>query len=282
MDAPAPNDGDQSALTLYLREIGQVKLLSAEEQWALARRARRGDTAAREELIKANLRLVVKIAQDYSGYGLPLLDLISEGNIGLMKAVDRFDPSRGVKLSAYAAFWIKQAVRRALANQTRTVRLPVHVHDKLLRLNRIASRLRDLLGHEPTEEELADEAGLSVKRLRKLRAATRSFVSLDQPRSEDDPTTVGESVPDPNALAPGNLLDLADDRARLGQCLGDLSDRERLVLMRRYGLNGESVQTLEDTGRECGVTRERVRQIQTQAIKKLRARFLECELAKAV
>src|SRR6266540_2919433 len=178
-------DGD-SAIKLYLREIGQVALLTPAEEIELAARIKKGDKKAREHMIKANLRLVVKIAHDYEGFGLPLLDLISEGNIGLMKAVERFDPSKGGKLSTYGSWWIKQSMKRALANQSKTIRLPVHMVDKISKMNRAARRLQELLGREPSDEELADELGIKPARVAMMRMASTRPASLDAPVSEGD------------------------------------------------------------------------------------------------
>src|SRR3989441_138586 len=174
------------ALQLYLREIGQVKLLAPEEEIVLARRIKRGDEQAREQMIKANLRLVVKIARDYEGLGLPLLDLVNEGNIGLMKGVERFDPKKGAKLSTYSSWWIKQAIKRALANQSKTIRLPVHVVDKVAHIRRAEVRLRETLDREPTDEEVADDLGLDPRRVRQYRQASRAPVSLDAPIGDDE------------------------------------------------------------------------------------------------
>src|SRR6266853_6601288 len=179
-------DGD-TAFHLYLREIGQTPLLTPREEIELARRIKKGDRRAREQMIKANLRLVVKIARDYEGYGLPLLDLINEGNIGLMKGVERFDPKKGAKLSTYAAWWIKQSIKRALANQSRTIRLPVHVVDKMAHIRRAEAKLRDTLDREPTDEEVADDLGLQARRVWRYREASRAPVSLDAPLGDDEP-----------------------------------------------------------------------------------------------
>ena len=183
VEAPVSN-GD--SLQLYLREIGQVKLLTPAEEIVLAKRIKRGDKSAREHMIKANLRLVVKIARDYENLGLPLLDLINEGNIGLMKGVERFDPKKGAKLSTYASWWIKQAIKRALANQSKTIRLPVHVVDKVAHIRRAEMRLREVLDREPTDEEVASELGIDAKRVRRYRQASRAPVSLDAPIGYDE------------------------------------------------------------------------------------------------
>src|ERR1041385_1990456 len=189
-------------IRLYMREIGQVALLTPEEEVKLARRIKRGDAAAREHMIKANLRLVVKIARDYENYGLPLLDLVSEGNIGLMKAVERFDPSKGAKLSTYAAWWIKQSIKRGLADQSKTIRLPVHVVDKISRMRRVAMRMQEEFGREPTDEELGEELGMTPSRVAQLRTAAIRPASLDAPVGDDDSSTFGEIVQDENAVSP--------------------------------------------------------------------------------
>ncbi len=205
--APSPADAYRpDALHLYLREIGQVKLLTPQEEIALARRIRRGDKAAREHMIKANLRLVVKIAREYEGMGVPLLDLINEGNLGLMKGVEKFDPDKGAKLSTYAAWWIKQNIRLALANQSKTIRLPVHVVDRLAHLRRAEVKLRETLGHEPSEEELAHELNLDARRVQRYRQASLAPVSLDAPVGDDDSSRVSEVVADPNASLPFDRL----------------------------------------------------------------------------
>lgn len=265
-------DGD-TIYHLYLREVGQVRLLTRTEEIALARRIQQGDEAAREQMIKANLRLVVKIAKDFEGYGLPLLDLISEGNLGLMNAVERFDPDRGAKLSSYAVFWIRQSIRRALANHSRTIRLPVHVHDKLVRVRRSALKLQEALGREPTEEELSAEAGLPAGKIRQFREASHAMVSLDAPLGEDDTNCVAEIVADESTTLPGDQM---DDRAALAQVdelMRDLTPREIAILQRRFGLNGAGEQTLEQVSRTVGLTRERIRQIQKRALEKLREKL---------
>jgi RNA polymerase primary sigma factor len=193
-------------LQLYLREIGRVKLLTPAEEIMLARRIRRGDKKAREQMITANLRLVVKIARDYEGLGLPLLDLINEGNIGLMKGVERFDSNKGAKLSTYASLWIKQAIRRALSNQSKTIRLPVHVLDKMTHIRRAEVKLREMLDREPTDEEVADNLGSNTRRIRQYREASRAPVSLDSPISIGDSTSISEHVADANAAALSTIL----------------------------------------------------------------------------
>ncbi len=273
----ADADGDRSprfaesrdAFHLYLREIGPLPLLTPEEETSLACRARHGDDAAREALIKGNLRLVVKIARDYENLGVPLLDLIAEGNTGLMKAVDRFDPSRGAKLSVYSSFWIKQSIRRALGNQSRTVRVPIHIHGKLFKLDRITRRLHEWLGRAPTDVEVAHEAGLPPDRIAKLRLATLSFSSLDAPTGANQETSLAETLPDEQAGTPYEHLAGETLRELLRAFLNDLSAREVYVLRLRYGLDGEEELTLDDVGARLDLTRERVRQIQEAALKKL-------------
>jgi RNA polymerase primary sigma factor len=267
IEAAAPG-GD--SLQLYLREIGQVKLLTPAEEIVLAKRIKRGDKSAREHMIKANLRLVVKIARDYENLGLPLLDLINEGNIGLMKGVERFDPKKGAKLSTYASWWIKQAIKRALANQSKTIRLPVHVVDKVAHIRRAEMRLREVLDREPTDEEVASELGLDAKRVRRYRQASRAPVSLDAPIGDDENDRVSEVVADPNAALPSEQLAYESDTALAQEILATLPEREREILAMRFGLNDGKERTLEEVGERFGVTRERIRQIQEQALKTIR------------
>jgi RNA polymerase primary sigma factor len=262
-------DGD-SAYTLYLREIGQTKLLTPQEEIALAKRIQKGDEAAREEMIKANLRLVVKIARDYEDFGLPLLDLINEGNIGLMKAVERFDPRKGAKLSTYGAWWIKQAIRRALANQSKTIRLPVHVGDKLLHMRRASMRLQEVLGREPTDEELAGELGITALRVAQLRTASARPASLDAPIGDDETNRFSEIVQDDKADTPYEQLEDKTNTDMIREMVGLLPDREATILRYRFGLEGDNEKTLEEVGEKFGVTRERIRQIQNIALNKLR------------
>jgi RNA polymerase primary sigma factor len=259
------------ALQLYLREIGQVPLITPKEEIALARRIKRGDKAAREHMIKANLRLVVKIAHDYDGLGLPLLDLINEGNIGLMKGVERFDPKKGAKLSTYASWWIKQSIMRALANQSKTIRLPVHVVDKVAHIRRAEVKLRGILDRDPTDEEVAEELGLNAQRVRRYRQASRAPVSLDAQIGDDESSRVSEVVADPNAALPFDRLIHETDTKLVREVLATLTERESAVLSHRFGLDDGRPKTLEEVGEHFGVTRERIRQIQEEALKKLRA-----------
>ena len=262
-------DSDNS-LKLYLCEIGKVKLLTPEQEIELAERIKQGDKKAREEMIKANLRLVVKIARDYEGIGLPLLDLISEGNIGLMRAVERFDPTKGAKLSTYAAWWIKQSIKRGLANQAKTIRLPVHVLDKLSKINRAARQLHQELGREPTDDELGDELGLAGSSVSQMRTIAIRPASLDAPLGDEESNTFGEVVQDENAETPCERLAEKAANGTLRQMVDTLSPREGEILRARFGLDGGPQQTLEQVSETFGVTRERVRQIQNNALRKLR------------
>ncbi|OYV04728.1 MAG: RNA polymerase subunit sigma [Verrucomicrobiales bacterium VVV1] len=259
-----------SSLKLYLREISKTPLLTPEEEVELANRIKKGDKKARLHMISANLRLVVKIAQDYSNYGLPISDLISEGNIGLMKAVERFDPTKGGKLSTYAAWWIKQSIKRALANQSKTIRLPVHMVDKIAKMRRISTILGEALGREPTEEELADEVGLPRRKLAMLRQASQRPTSLDAPINEGEATEYGEIISDERATSPFEMLSDKNLQGQLDGLLSVLDQRERQIIDERFGLNGKKPLTLEEVGREFGVTRERIRQLQNSALTKMR------------
>jgi RNA polymerase primary sigma factor len=253
--------------------IGQVKLLTPPEEITLAKRIRRGDKKAREQMITANLRLVVKIARDYEGLGLPLLDLINEGNIGLMKGVERFDPSKGAKLSTYASLWIKQAIRRALSNQSKTIRLPVHVFDKMTHIRRAEVKLRETLDREPTDEEVADNLGLNTRRIRQYREASRAPVSLDSPISEDNSTSISDHVADASAAAPFDEIVKHNDNELMREVLATLDARESRILSMRFGLDNGRPKTLEEVGERLGVTRERIRQIQEQALQKMRVKI---------
>jgi RNA polymerase primary sigma factor len=255
---------------LYLREIARFPLLTPEEEVKLARKIKRGDAQARAHMVRANLRLVVKIARDYQGLGLPLLDLISEGNIGLMKAVERFDPKKGGKLSTYAAWWIKQSIKRALANQSKTIRLPVHLVDKISKIRRVAIQMSEELGREPTDDELAEEIGMSSAKVAQLKTAAIRPASLDAPIGDDDSTEFGEIVGDAEAQDPFELLRDKDLRDEVGDLLDVLDERERKIINSRFGLDGQKPKTLEEVGEKFGVTRERIRQLQNIALHKMR------------
>jgi RNA polymerase primary sigma factor len=263
------------SLQLYLREIGLVKLLTPREEIALARRIQRGDKQAREHMIKANLRLVVKIARDYEGLGLPLLDLINEGNIGLMRGVEKFDPKKGAKLSTYASWWIKQSIKRALGNQSKTIRLPIHVVDKVAHIRRAEMKLRETLDRDPTDEEVAHELQISPRRVELYRQASRSPVSLDAPIGDDDSTRISDVVADPNAAAPFDRVVQETDTELVREVLATLSGRESEILALRFGLEDGTPRTLEEVGEHFGLTRERIRQIQEQALRKLRSKMEE-------
>ncbi len=265
----AAEDTD-SGIKIYLREIGQIPLLTIQDEIDLAAKIKVGDKAARSLMIRSNLRLVVKIAHDYANLGLPLLDLISEGNIGLMKAVERFDPAKGGKLSTYAAWWIKQSIKRALANQSKTIRLPVHLVDKISKMRRVSMQMSEELGREPTDDELAEEVGLSPSKVSQLKTASIRPASLDAPISDDDTTEFGEIVGDDEAQTPLELLSNKNMQDELGDLILVLDDREKKIIYARFGLDGGKPKTLEEVGRKFGVTRERIRQLQNIALLKLR------------
>jgi RNA polymerase primary sigma factor len=262
------SNGD--AWQFYLREIGQVKLLTPQEEIALAEQIKRGDESAREHMIKANLRLVVKIARDYDGLGLPLLDLINEGNIGLMKGVDRFDPNKGAKLSVYSSWWIRQAMMKALFYKSKTIRLPVHVVERLAHIRSAETKLHNALDREPTDQEIADEAKLDVRRVRQYREISRAPVSLDSPIRDGDLTPVLESVADPNTATPFEHLASNSDAGFVREALVSLDARENKILALRFGLDGGEPKTLKESAKFFGLTHERIRQIQEEALRKLR------------
>src|SRR3954467_2802775 len=248
---PVTRDGLRGdTLELYLREIGKVNLLTREEETALARRIKKGDAAAREHMIKANLRLVVKIARDYEGLGLPLLDLINEGNIGLMKGVERFDPDKGAKLSTYSSWWIKQSIRRALANQSKTIRLPVHMVDKISKMRRTAMKLQEVFGREPTDDELAEELGMSASRVTQMRTAAIRPASLDAPIGDDESNNFAEVVQDENADTPYEQLEEKTVTRMLTEMVKTLDEREATILRYRFGLDGGPEKTLEEVGQK--------------------------------
>jgi len=274
------NDSD-SSIKIYLREIGQTPLLTREEEVQLAKRIKKGDQAARQQMIKANLRLVVKIAHDYANFGLPLLDLISEGNIGLMKAVERFDPKKGGKLSTYAAWWIKQSIKRALANQSKTIRLPVHLVDKIARMRRIAMQLSEELGRDPTDEELSEELGIPPAKIAQLRTASIRPASLDASVGQDDDSaSLGEMIGDDNADSPYQMLRDKNLRDSVMDLLHVLDERELKIIRLRFGLDGKKELTLEEVGKKFGVTRERIRQLQNIALRKIKRALEKQDRAK--
>jgi len=255
---------------LYLRQIAQYPLLTPAQEITLAAKIKKGNKAAKAEMIRANLRLVVKIARDYGNLGMPLLDLISEGNIGLVKAVDRFDPAKGGKLSTYGSWWIKQSIKRALANQGKTIRLPVHLVDKIAKIRRVGAGLSDELGREATDEEIAEEVGMNAVNVTKLKQAAIRPASLDAPVGDEDSTEFGDLVGDEAAVDPFEHLRDKNMQEEVGDLLEQLDDRERRIINSRFGLDGSDPITLEEVGVKFGVTRERIRQLQNMALKKMR------------
>jgi RNA polymerase primary sigma factor len=257
-------------LNRYLQEIGRIPLLTPQDEIKLARKIKKGDAAARERMINANLRLVVTIARDYTNLGLPLLDLISEGNIGLTKAVERFDPTKGAKLSTYAMWWIKQSIKRALANQSKTIRLPVHLVDKVAKVRRVSLQMSDELGREPTDDELGEELGIAGEKVARLRTTGIRPASLNAAITDDDATELAEIIGDEEAQTPfewlrdKNLLDEMDSLLEV------LDGREKKIIAQRFGLDGHEPKILEEIGESLGVTRERIRQLQNTALAKLR------------
>lgn len=268
---------DRNVMRTYMQEIGKTPLLSKEEEIALAARIKKGDKAARDHMISANLRLVVKIAHDYNNFGLPLLDLISEGNIGLVKAVERFDPSKGGKLSTYAAWWIKQSIKRALANQSKTIRLPVHLVDRIAKMRKITAELAEELDREPTDEEIAYMMDLPVNKVAHLKSVSVRPSSLDAPVGEDGDTTFGELVGDENESSPLDNLQEKSVSNDIKSVIGQLEDREAEIIHLRFGLDGNHPLTLEEVGERFDITRERVRQIQNIALHKMRRILTENE-----
>ncbi len=259
-----------AGLNRYMREIGRFPLLQPHQEIELARKIKKGNAKAREQLISSNLRLVVVIARDYTNLGLPMLDLISEGNIGLTKAVERFDPAKGAKLSTYAMWWIKQSIKRALADQSKTIRLPVHVVDKLAKMRLVSRQMRENLGHEPTDGELAEELGIDREKVARLKTVGSRPASLDAPVTGEDSTEFGEMIGDEEAQTPFELLRDENLRNEVDGLLEVLDHRERRIISERFGLSGGKPKTLEDVGKNLGVTRERIRQLQNVALAKLR------------
>lgn len=268
---------DRNVMRTYMQEIGKTPLLTPKEEIKLAARIQKGDKAARDHMISANLRLVVKIAHDYNNFGLPLLDLISEGNIGLIKAVERFDPSKGGKLSTYAAWWIKQSIKRALANQSKTIRLPVHLVDKIAKIRKVTAQLADELDREPSDEEIAYTMGIPVNKIAHLKSVSVRPASLDAPVGEDGDTSFGELVGDENQATPLEDLEGKSISNDIASVIGLLEEREGEIIRLRFGLDGSRPLTLEEVGEKFEITRERVRQIQNIAIHKMRRIMTENE-----
>lgn len=258
------------ATQLYLNEIGFSPLLSAEEEVFFARKALRGDVAARKRMIESNLRLVVKISRRYVNRGLALLDLIEEGNLGLIRAVEKFDPERGFRFSTYATWWIRQTIERAIMNQTRTIRLPIHVVKELNVYLRAARELSQKLDHEPTPEDIAKLLDKPVEDVEKMLGLNERVTSMDTPVGPSSDKTLVDTVADQHVSDPVELLQDSDLRSSLDSWLDELSEKQREVVARRFGLRGHESSTLEEVGREIGLTRERVRQIQVEALRRLR------------
>ena len=260
----------EDPVRMYLKEIGNVPLLGTEEEIELAKKVEQGDEEAKKKLTEANLRLVVSIAKKYVGRGMPFLDLIQEGNMGLMKAVDKFDYSKGYKFSTYATWWIRQAITRGIADTGRTIRVPVHMVETINKTLRMTRTLLQELGREPTPEEVADRLGVPVARVREVLKISRDPVSLDTPIGEEDDSHLGDFIEDDSALSPADSAAFSMLRAELGTALESLTDRERQVVRLRFGLEDGRARTLEEVGKEFNVTRERIRQIEAKALRKLR------------
>ena len=260
----------EDPVRMYLKEIGNVPLLTTEQEVELAKRVEAGDEEAKKQLTEANLRLVVSIAKKYVGRGMPFLDLIQEGNMGLMKAVDKFDYTKGYKFSTYATWWIRQAITRGIADTGRTIRVPVHMVETINKTLRMTRTLLQELGREPTPEEVAERLNVSVSRVREVLKISRDPVSLDTPIGEEDDSHLGDFIEDDSALSPADSAAFSMLRAELATALESLTDRERQVVKLRFGLEDGRARTLEEVGKEFNVTRERIRQIEAKALRKLR------------
>jgi len=264
------SDTDVDATRMYLNEIGHANLLTAEEEVYYARLALKGDEAARKRMIESNLRLVVKIARRYMNRGLALLDLIEEGNLGLIRAVEKFDPERGFRFSTYATWWIKQTIDRALMNQTRTIRLPIHVVKEINVYLRAARHLSQKLDREPTPEDVARELDRPIEEVKKMLGLNERIASVDSPRGTDSEKSLLDTIPDEQNPDPALLLQDQDIAQHINLWLSQLNEKQRTVVERRFGLNNQDIATLEEVGDAIGITRERVRQIQLEALKRLR------------
>lgn len=269
-------EAERDATQIYLNEIGFTPLLTPEEEILYGRRARQGDMAARSKMIEANLRLVVKIARRYMNRGLALLDLIEEGNIGLIRAVEKFDPEKGFRFSTYATWWIKQTIDRAIMNQTRTIRLPIHIIKEINIYIRAARELSQTLDREPTPEDVAQHLDKPIEEVKRMLGLNERVTSVDSPRGNDSEKSLLDTIPDDQNPDPSTLLQDVDMIKHIDLWLSQLSDKQRMVVERRFGLDGNEGATLEQVGVEIGITRERVRQIQLEALRRLRE-ILEAE-----
>jgi RNA polymerase primary sigma factor len=258
------------SLQLFLKDIGKVDLLTVVQEVELAKRIERGDHRAKQEMVEANLRLVVSIAKRYRNQGLPFLDLIQEGTIGLVRAAEKFDWRKGFKFSTYATWWIRQAVERALADKSRTIRMPVHMVERLHKIVRAERKLRAEGGREPTSEDIADELEMTVDQVEQIRRASQTPLSLENPVGDDEESEFGQFIEDESAPPPDEAADKSFRDEALTKCLESLSDRERCVLEMRFGLNGEPPRSLDEVGRAFNVSRERIRQIESQSLNTLR------------
>jgi len=262
--------GTEDPVRMYLKEIGTVPLLTAEEEYALAMKKQEGDEYAKQRLIEANLRLVVSIAKRYTGRGMSFLDLVQEGNLGLIKGVEKFDPEKGFKLSTYATWWIRQSVTRALADQARTIRVPVHMVETINKMSKMQRKLTLELGYEPSVKELAEHLDMTEEKVQEIMQIAREPASLETPIGEEDDSNLGDFVADTNVLSPEGNVESVMLREHIDTLLGDLKERERQVIVLRFGLEDGHPRTLEEVGKEFNVTRERIRQIEAKALRKLR------------
>ena len=262
--------GIEDPVRMYLKEIGKVPLLSADEEIELAKRMEVGDEDAKKRLAEANLRLVVSIAKRYVGRGMLFLDLIQEGNLGLIKAVEKFDYRKGYKFSTYATWWIRQAITRAIADQARTIRIPVHMVETITKVKKVSSQLLHKNGHDPSPEEIAKELDMSVERVREIMRIAQDPVSLETPIGEEEDSHLGDFIPDDDAPAPAEAASLVLLKEQINQVLSTLTEREEKVLRLRFGLEDGRSRTLEEVGQQFNVTRERIRQIEAKALRKLR------------
>ena len=262
--------GTEDPVLMYLKEIGTVPLLTAEEEYSLAMKKQAGDEYAKQRLIEANLRLVVSIAKRYTGRGMSFLDLVQEGNLGLIKGVEKFDPEKGFKLSTYATWWIRQSVTRALADQARTIRVPVHMVETINKMSKMQRKLTLELGYEPSVKELAEHLDMTEEKVQEIMQIAREPASLETPIGEEDDSNLGDFVADANVLSPEGNVESVMLREHIDSLLDDLKERERQVIVLRFGLEDGHPRTLEEVGKEFNVTRERIRQIEAKALRKLR------------